>query len=138
MPTSKEVQAAMSKPQILRLKQLGKGMKVGHVLGARVLIKTVIPWTQMDEVEKEGILVVPKSVRDDNTPLPSTGFVIEIGRDVEDEMARILEGAAVMFSKFAGADFVIDEEDFKILDVAEIMCTIEFAESSPIAPIKLS
>lgn len=137
MPTtSKDVRDAMSKPQITRLKQLGKGMKVGIVWGNRVLVKTVIPFTKADELEKSGLLYMPEDVKNANTPLPSTGFIIEIGREVEDDVAQLLEGRAILFSKFAGADFVIDEEDFKILDIAEILCTIDFDEDSPVVPVK--
>jgi co-chaperonin GroES (HSP10) len=31
----------------------------------------------------------------------------------------------VFFSKFAGADFVIEEEDFRVLDYQEILCEVE-------------
>lgn len=133
MQTSVDVQAAIGKPQLLRLKALGSGVRVSHVLGNRVLIRTIIPNTELDRVEKEGKLIIPQSIKDANTPLPSTGIVVQVGEGVSAESAALLTGAAVMFSKFAGTDFVVDEEDFKILDVPEVMAVLEFDD--PVVPV---
>lgn len=133
MQTSQDVQERIGKPQLLRLKALGSGVRVERVLGNRVLIKAITPFTDLDRVEKEGKLYIPKAVKDANTPLPSTGLVIEVGLGVSADQAELLRGAAVMFSKFAGSDFVVDEEDFKILDVPEILCILAFDE--PVVPI---
>lgn len=124
MPTSAEVQKAISKPQLSRLKSLGEGLEVGAVMGNRVLIKKIQPFTDLDRVEKEGRLYIPPGVKKDNTPLPSTGIVIGIGRDVSAEDSKLLDDAAVLFSKFAGHDFVVEGEDLMILDVSEVLCTI--------------
>jgi co-chaperonin GroES (HSP10) len=133
MPTSAEVQAQISKPQITRLKALGSGVRVQLVLGDRVLIKTIVPFTDMDRVEKAGILYIPEEVKQQLTPLPSTGLVVQIGEGVSAESAALLQGAAVMFSKFAGTDFIVDEEDYKLLDTAEVMCILAFDE--PVVPV---
>lgn len=135
MPTtSKDVAESLGKPQIARLKNLGTGMKVGVVSGNRLLIKAVNPYTDLDRVEAEGKLYIPKSVKKDNTPLPSTGIVLKIGEEVSLADREIYkEGTAVLFSKFAGHDFVVDEEDLKIMEVNEILCTIEFTE--PVAHV---
>lgn len=133
MPTSAEVQKAIGKPQIARLKALGSGAHVQVVLGNRVLIKTITPWTEGDRVEKEGLLYLPEDVKKANTPLPSTGIVVQVGRGVSPEDAELLEGAAVMFSKFAGSDFIVSEEEYKILEVPEVMCVISFDD--PVVPV---
>jgi len=115
----KELAAAL-KPNLLRLKQIGAGIKVGKVLGSRVLVKTVVPRTDLDRVEEEGLLFVPKHVKTENTPLPTTGIVIQVGPGV----SVVTEGDMVMFPKFAGCDFKIENEDFRVVEEAEVMCTL--------------
>lgn len=112
---------AVAKPQVAKLKMLGEGLKVGVVLGRRVLVKPVIPFTDADRVEKEGRLIIPEQVKKDNTPLPSTGVIVQLGTQVKEE--ELQEGTGVCFSKFGGTQFVFDKEDYLILNVDEIMCT---------------
>lgn len=133
---------ALKRPQSAKLKQMGKGWRVGQVSGARLLVKTVKPWTVADEVEKKGVLYVPETVKDANTPLPSIGLVVQLGTGIvevdswDDCMApeivandlKLKEGVAVMFSKFAGADITVEEEDFRIISYKEILCTLELTD----------
>lgn len=135
MPTVDELRKAVNRPQISRLKQLGHGLRVYKVLGRRVLIRTVKPYTQMDEVEKKGLLYVPEEVKEKNTPLPSTGIVIQVGEDATDLERANLTEAMVMFSKHAGSDLVVNEEDFRILDIDEVMCIFELDADTPIAQV---
>lgn len=74
-----------AKPYARRLKELGKGVVVDKVWGRRLLVQPVTPYTEMDEVEKKGILVVPEKVKEQNTPRPSTGIVVKVGEGVEAE-----------------------------------------------------
>lgn len=115
---------AVGKPNATRLKALGLGLRVGKVLGDRVLVRAVIPFTELDRVEKEGFLYVPPSVKKANTPPPSTGIVIQVGPLVKD----LTPGDMIMFSQHAGGDYKIDREDFKILEEREVMCTLEEAQ----------
>lgn len=129
---------SMVVPQAARLKALGKGISVEHVLGNRVLVSTVIPYTDMDRLEEKGLLYIPETVKDKNTPLPSTGKVVALGEGVSKEDAALLtqgilpDGSlsyvGVLFSKFAGQDFMIQEESFKIIAVEEILCTLRFED----------
>lgn len=136
---NKDLIAAMGKPQVLRLKQLGTGIMVGKVLGSRVLVKTVVPRTEMDGVEERtgGMIKIPDFVKKENTPLPTTGIVIQVGPDVPMEFSHfdqdlkdnvykptVKEGDMIMFPKFSGSDFRIEEEDLRILDAREILCTL--------------
>jgi len=123
-----DLKQAMGKPQMLRLKQVGLGIKVGKVMGARVLVKTVKPWTEADEVEKKGLLYVPESVKKENTPLPTTGIIIMTGPDVPVDFLQA--GDMVMFPKFAGSDFQIENEDLRIIESKEILCTLVDTEES--------
>ena len=110
----------LTKPQIPRLKQLTSGHSVGQVLGNRVLVKTVEPYTEMDRLEKEGLLYAPDTAREANTPLPTTGIVVAVSAEVH----ALFEGDMVMFSKYAGTDCYFNEEAFRILDVREVLCTL--------------
>lgn len=134
----KHLQEVLGPPQIAKLKALGKGILIGKVLGMRVLVKTISPFTKMDEVEKQGLLYIPESVKQQNEPLPSTGIVLQVGEEVKQSPAYsavLTEGTAVMFSKFAGTSFVVEEETgFRVLDVSEIMCTLEIDEGV-LAPV---
>jgi co-chaperonin GroES (HSP10) len=146
-----QLKAAIGKPQMTRLKQIGAGIKVGQVLGSRVLVKTVVPRTDMDRVEEAGLLTLPKWVKKENTPLPTTGVVLLVGPDVPcrtcGELSRehlqldgndwsckynpaIKEGDMVMFPKFSGSDFTIENEDLRILEAAEVMCTLVDTEEA--------
>lgn len=105
------------------------------MLGRRLLVKTVIPFTEADRVEKEGLLYLPEQVKKDNTPLPSTGIVVTLGEDCSQaDRAVLCEGAMVMFSKYAGSDVILEEENFRVLEVPEIMAVLEDSEKV-IAPI---
>lgn len=134
MPTSAEVRSAMGKPELAKLKALGEHCKIERVLGNRVLIATVTPFTDMDRVQKEGTLYIPDTIKKENTPLPSTGFIVQVGDGVSPEdREKLVEGTAVMFSKFAGSDWIVETEAYKILDIQEIMAIITFAE--PVVPV---
>lgn len=130
----KDIKAAMGKPHLLRLKEVAKGIQVGVVFGERVLVRKIQPFTEMDRVEESGFLVIPETVKEANTPPPSTGIVVQLGTDLMQgdyptaRYDQLKPGTAIMFSRYAGSDVIVDEEEFKILDVKEIMCTLEKKE----------
>lgn len=139
MPSVEEVRAAIARPQLTRLKQLGKGIRVGKVLGRRVLVRTIQPYTALDDAEKRGLIFVPETVKEANTPLPSTGLVVMLGEDATEADRATLTGASVYFSKHAGSDLVVSEEDYKLLEIDEVMCTFEFDDNeAPIAEVTTS
>jgi co-chaperonin GroES (HSP10) len=74
-----QAKAAITIPQVNRLKDLGMGLKMGRVFGTRVLVQPVNPFTEVDRLEKEGLLYAPKNAKDQATPLPSTGVVLQLG-----------------------------------------------------------
>lgn len=104
----------------------------------------------MDEVEKKGLVYIPQAVKKENTPMPTTGVVIATGRldcsfcggewhgDDEkgainiahDYMPAIFEGDMVMFPKFSGSDFQIENEDLRIIEAKEILCTLVDTEEA--------
>lgn len=130
-----ELKQTMTKPQLARLKALGTGMHVGHVLGNRVLVAPIKPYTDLDRVEKEGLLVIPQATREANTPKESTGIVVAVGDDAFHPALE--EGVAVMFGKHSGFEILVDEEEFRIIDVPDILCTIDFDDPSVVVPVKV-
>lgn len=135
--TPKETKATLQKPQMLRLKDLGGGMHVGRVLGNRVLVSPVKPHTEMDEVEKKGLLVIPETVREANTPKETTGLIVMVGSEVSDTDQMVLrEGVAIIFGKYSGFEILVEEEPFRIIDVEDILCTIEFEDPTAVVPVR--
>ena len=132
---SKDIQKALKKPEIIRLQQIGSGIKVGEVLGDRILVEEIEPETIGTKLEKAGTLYIPDSYKEQNKPKPCTGVILKVGRGVPDYDRKVLqEGVAVLFSKYAGTSYTLDErEGLRVLDVNEVMCTLEV--ESIIAPI---
>ena len=131
---SEDIRKAMGKPTLLRLKEVARGIKVGRVLGNRVLVRIITPETYMDEVERSTSLIIPESVKEANTPRPSTGIVIQVGDLYDDDPVK--EGDFVMFSRYAGSDVQIEQEEFRIIETGEIMCTLvkKEEEEDPLSP----
>lgn len=122
---SNELKTSLGRAAITKLKALGSGIQVGKVMGRRILVKLVESYTDMDRVEKEGTLYIPKTVRDANQPLPSTGVIVKLGEEFAyTDTGGLAEGDMIMFSRFAGTDFRVDEQNFRILEENEIMCTL--------------
>lgn len=133
MGIAKEATAALERPAIQRLQALGTGLEVGEVLGDRILVQTIEPETIGTRVERTGTLYLPEDAKERNKPKPCTGIIIKLGTDVA--AGPLAEGVAVMFSKYAGTDFVISErEGLKILEVREVMCTLVLTDTV-IAPV---
>lgn len=120
------------KPKLHRLKELGAGVRVARVLGERVLVKTVIPRTELDEYKEKG-LVIPGYVEKEYTPLPTTGIVLGVGESVNPETLK--EGDMVLFARLSGMDFTINEQDLRIIHVREIMAILEDTDGS-VYPVK--
>lgn len=129
--TSSSLRQALGKAEIEKLKAIGTGIKVGRVLGDRVLVKTIEPYTEMDDVEKRGLLIVPEKIKEANTPIPSTGIIVMTGEVCNE----LFEGEMVMFSKYAGTDFTIEREGFRILETKEVMAVLVDTENV-VVPVK--
>lgn len=148
---ARELRKTLGRPELLRLKDMGmKEVQVLDVLGDRLLVRTVQPYTEMDRLEKEGLLVIPETAREKNAPLPSTGIVIQLGSKLTDpedfESAGnfradgtqiIEEGSLVMFGKYNGTDIGIGgADDFRILALTDILCTLTIPDAG-IVPVKV-
>lgn len=118
---TQEQKLAQGKPYLQKLKDLGMGFTMDRVCGDRVLIAPIQPFTEMDKVEKSGLLYVPDSVKATNAPPPTTGLVVMMGADVTD----FREGEAVMFSRYAGMDIMLDNKAFKLVHANEIACVLK-------------
>lgn len=102
-----------------RLRQLGDDLIIDTVYGNRCLVITVKPKTELDKYEALGLAVVNK---EEHTPRPSTGIIIQTGNQWSDPTTKI--GDMVMFSRYGGADFKIGDNEYRVLDFVEIFCKV--------------
>jgi chaperonin GroES len=125
-----QAKTAIGKPMTARLKALGRGVRVKRVMGSRVLVRVLQSETEMDAVEKKGLLVIPEQVKKDNTPLPYMGVVVQLGPHLayDAEEDTLHEGDVVLFSKFSGTDVRLNEQDFRIIEASEVVAILELAE----------
>ena len=118
-------------PELHKLKQIALGIEIDRLFGTRILAECIEPHTKMDSAYKNSGIVIPATVKKDNTPMPSTGIVMGLGAEV-DPAGPIQVGSMVMFSKHSGTEFVFTDDDAKqdstkrwrILDITEVICTL--------------
>jgi len=90
-------------------------------LGDRLVVKP----TPREEMTKSGI-VLPDTAKE----RPQEGVVLAVGpgRTLDDgarETMQVSKGQKVLFQKYGGAEFRLDEEDLLILSQKEILAIIE-------------
>lgn len=94
----------------------------GHLtpLGDRVVIKPI----QQDEVTRSGI-VLPDTAKEK----PQRGEVIAVGKGrLKDDGDRlpmdVSQGDKVIFAKYAGTEFKLEEDEFLILSEKDILAIV--------------
>jgi len=90
-------------------------------LGDRLVVKP----TPREEMTKSGI-VLPDTAKE----RPQEGTVLSVGpgRTLDDgtrEAMEVSEGQKVLFQKYAGTEFKLDEEELLILSQKDILAVIE-------------
>lgn len=88
-------------------------------LGDRVVIKKV----EVEEKTKSGI-VLPSSAKEQ----PQMAEVLAIGSDIENDEKKkeqIKVGDKVIFSKYAGTEIKVDDEELTILKLSDILAVVE-------------
>ncbi|MEZ4520982.1 MAG: co-chaperone GroES [Thermomicrobiales bacterium] len=95
----------------------------GHLtpLGDRVVVKP----SQRDEVTKSGI-VLPDTAKEK----PQRGEVIAVGKGRYDEDGdripmEVSAGDKVLFAKYAGTEFKLEDEEFLILSEKDILAIVQ-------------
>jgi chaperonin GroES len=90
-------------------------------LGDRVVIKPLA----RDEVTKSGI-VLPDTAKE--RPQEGTILAVGPGRTLDDgsrEPMEVSEGQKVLFQKYAGTEFKLDDDELLILSQKDILAVIE-------------
>lgn len=82
-------------------------------LGDRLVIKQVVA----EETTKSGI-VLPGQAKEK----PQEATVLAVGKDVSDE---IKEGDTVIYSKYAGNNIKLDEEEYIIVKEEDILAVVK-------------
>lgn len=90
-------------------------------LGDRVVVKPL----QRDEVTKSGI-VLPDTAKEK----PQRGEVIAVGKgrltDAGERLpVDVQKGDSVLFAKYAGTEFKIDEDEYLILSERDILAIVQ-------------
>lgn len=83
-------------------------------LGNRLLIKPI-----KEEKKTEGGIVLPDSAKEK----PQKAEIVEIGKLEEDFDLKI--GDKVIFSKYAGTEIKIEDVEYIIIDVDDVLAKIE-------------
>ena len=84
-------------------------------LGARVLVKI----TPEETTTKSG-LVLPDTAAKEK---PQRGEVVAIGDD--EEMINVAVGDVVMFPKYTGTEFKIEDEEYLVIDAADLLAIVK-------------
>ena len=83
-------------------------------LGSRLLIKPVV-----EEKRTQGGIVLPETAKEK----PIKAKVIEVGKEVED--LDVKAGDMVLYSKYAGTEIKIDDEDYIVVDQDDVLAKVE-------------
>jgi len=83
-------------------------------LGERLLIKPII-----EEKKTAGGIVLPDAAKEK----PMKAEIVEVGKLSEDCTLKV--GDKVIYNKYSGTEIKIDEEDYIIIDVNDILAKIE-------------
>ena len=88
--------------------------------------KVAVKYIEEEKEEKtQGGIVLPDTAKKDEKK-PQQGEVIAIGSKVEAESdAKLAVGDTVVFDKYAGSKVNIDEEEFVILGIDDVLAVIE-------------
>lgn len=86
-------------------------------LGNRVLVK---PFTE-EEKTKAGI-ILPDTAQKEKK---AEGEVLALGEGKEVKEAGLKKGDKVLFSKYGGDEVEVEKDEFKILEVKDILAIIE-------------
>ena len=81
-------------------------------LGARVLVKPI-----EQEERTHGGLYLPETAKEK----PQTGRIVAVG---DDEDLKLKENDKVLFAKYAGTEFKVDDEELLILSEKDILAVI--------------
>ncbi|ANQ53190.1 molecular chaperone GroES [Thermosipho affectus] len=84
-------------------------------LGSRLLIKPI-----QEEKRTEGGIVLPDTAKEK----PMKAEVVAVG-NLEDSDVDIVVGDKVIFSKYSGTEIKIEDEEYIIIDVEDILAKIE-------------
>ena len=83
-------------------------------LGARVLVKI----TPEETTTKSG-LVLPDTAKEK----PQRGEVVAVGDD--EEMINVAVGDTVLFPKYTGTEFKIEDEDYLVIESGDLLAIVK-------------
>lgn len=99
-------------------------------VGARILVKDEIPLDDYTaRAQKAGLVAV---VYEQNLPKPTTGLVVAIGGDPFIGECGVEVGKKVMFGRHAGTRVLLEGEEYRSLDIHEVIMVLEPQQSAQV------
>ncbi|HHU92679.1 MAG TPA: co-chaperone GroES [Halanaerobiaceae bacterium] len=86
--------------------------------------KVAVKYYKKEEEKSKGGLVLPDTAREEK---PQQGEVVAIGNEVtpENGEAPVKVGDKVIFDKYAGNKITLNEEEYVILSIDDVLAVIE-------------
>ena len=87
--------------------------------------KVAVKLTQEEEEEKtKGGIVLPETAQTEEKP--QQGEVIAVGsKCFEDTEPEVSVGDTIVYDKFAGTEITVDDEDYVIVSIEDVLAVIE-------------
>jgi len=85
-------------------------------LGDKIVLKQL----EAEETTKSGIILTPKAQEK-----PQQAEVIAVGPGTEEVKMEVKVGDNVIYSKYAGTDVKLDDEEFIVVKQADILAIIQ-------------
>lgn len=87
--------------------------------------RVAVKFVKEEEKEKtQGGIVLPDTAKKDEKP--QKGEIVAVGKNIapEDEEAEVKVGDMVVFDKYAGTKVEIDDEEYIILSIEDVLAVI--------------
>jgi len=90
--------------------------KIGRPMSGKVLVQP-----QEAEQKTSSGIIIPDSAQEK----PQRGKIIAIGNQKGDEPMEVKVGDIVLYGKYSGTELKIDDQDFLIMNQADILLVVE-------------
>lgn len=117
-----------------QLRMMNKELKIGQVFGTWIVCEEIVPHTDLDRLEENGLIFAPTQAKEAATPTSSNGIVLQTGPDCK----NVEPGMVVAFGRHAGRTIQIGDGEkdktrlHRILEEKEICFTWEVSDGTDI------
>lgn len=125
-----DVEKAFQITEMPKLHFVTDQIAIGKVFGDTIIAEEIVPYTKLDELETQGLICAPESVKKEVTPDSSNGLVVAVGPDVK----NVKVGMLVAFGRHAGRTIQPGLADPKHTVLLRVLKEIEVAFEWVVAP----